>query len=334
LRLALSRNDSLLPGCAPAAGERHGKGEASSLRTRIAKAVAAQPDLDLFWDEPLARHTTFRVGGPVAALIEPQTERALSALLVRLRESRIPYAILGGGSNLLAQDGPMELVAIRLGRGFATVSEEIGDARQLVVGAALHTGRLVAHSIREGLSGLEFLTGIPGTMGGALFMNAGTASGSLADGLAWIDGLDSDGKRRRLDRAEISPRYRSMGLPDEWVILAAGLRVHRSTRAAVKAEVARIMAGRRKTQPHGQPSAGCIFKNPPGAAAGALIERAGLKGFAIGGAEVSPRHANWIVNTGGASASEILALIRHVEATVFERFGIQLEREVRILDED
>lgn len=332
---AFSQNNSFLPlaGVQPAEAGRPVARERGT-SSKIRELLSAQAGLTILWDEPLARHTTFRVGGPVAALVEPENETALAALIGRLRESGVPIVLIGGGSNLLAPDAPMDLVAIRLGEGFSTLHEETAEERLLVAGAGVRSSRLLGYCIREGLSGLEFLTGIPGTIGGALIMNAGTSAGCMADGLGWIDCLGPEGRRVRLERSDLHPRYRSMGLPADCIVLAASLRVERSTPQAVKAEATRLMVGRRKSQPHGLPSAGCIFKNPPEAAAGALIERAGLKGFSIGEALVSTRHANWIVNRGKASAADILALIRHIEREVFARFGVQLEREVRILGED
>jgi UDP-N-acetylmuramate dehydrogenase len=212
------------------------------------------------------------------------------------------------------------------------VQEERGGAgATLSVGAGVRVPRLQRYCLGNRLGGLEFLVGIPGMLGGALAMNAGTKAGSIAEVLLWIEILDENNRRRHIPRSELSPRYRSLGLPTGWVILSGGLEVARCAKESYRDRLSAIMQERKKTQPLGWPSAGCIFKNPEGFAAGALIEKSGLIGMRVGDAEVSLKHANWIVNRGRAKARDVLALIERIERRVEQDSGIRLEREIRIM---
>jgi UDP-N-acetylmuramate dehydrogenase len=191
--------------------------------------------------------------------------------------------------------------------------------------------RLLGYCLKMQLGGLEFLVGIPGTVGGALVMNAGTRDGSIADALLWVDVLDENNRRRHISRSDLTPGYRSMGLPENWVILGGGFGVDAWVNGSLRGRLSKLMRHRKSTQPPAAPSAGCVFKNPEGHAAGALIEKAGLKGFRIGDAEVSNRHANWIINRGRARAQDVMTLIEHIEDRVERASGIRLEREIRII---
>jgi UDP-N-acetylmuramate dehydrogenase len=169
-------------------------------------------------------------------------------------------------------------------------------------------------------------------VGGALVMNAGTRDGCMADSLVWIDALDEENRRQRIMRSDLSPGYRSMGLPDRWVILGCCLTVDPCSDDSQRIRLSEMMRQRKKTQPLGRPSAGCIFKNPKGLAAGALIEQSGLKGLRVGDAEVSCKHANWIINRGNARTRDVVALIERIESRVEQDFGVRLEREIRIIE--
>lgn len=292
------------------------------------------PGVGLKWEEPLARYTTFRIGGPVACLARPRNEEALIRLLAVLKAHEVPHFILGGGSNLLLPDTEVKALAIQLDECCATVAldQKPGSIEgHLAVGAGVRLPRLLGYCLRMQLAGLEFLVGIPGTVGGALVMNAGTRDGSLADALLWVDVLDDDHQRQRLARTNLTPRYRSMGLPESWVVLGGGLAVDVCTDGSLRVRLSELMRRRRRMQPLGVPSAGCVFKNPTGHAAGSLIEKAGLKGFRVGDAEVSERHANWIINRGRARAVDVMTLIEHIETRVERDCGIRLEREIRIM---
>ncbi len=303
---------------------------AQSTTPRWAEAVLRVRDVDLHWDEPLRRRTTFRVGGPVACLAEPRTESALAALIAQARAEGASFRILGEGSNVLAPDGPWETIIIRPRRacGAVEATEEEGGA--LYVGAGVRLAEWIGFCVRHGLGGVEHLVGIPGAVGGALVMNAGTREGAIADSLVWVDALDGDGQRVRLYRRELPVSYRSLGLPSGWVALGAGFRLHPTPASELKARMRESAVRRRRTQPLGRPSAGCVFRNPDAAPAGLLIDRAGLKGFRIGDAQVSEKHANWIINVGQARACDIISMMETIEKRVFDCFGIGLKREIEV----
>lgn len=292
--------------------------------------LAQLNETELRRGEPLARHTTFRIGGPVSCLASPETEPAFERLVALAGKDGVPFFVLGGGSNLLAPDGFLDRLAVKLDRAFGAVGKEAGGV--VVAGAGVKLARLLRFCAAEGLGGLECLVGIPGSVGGAVVMNAGTREGCVADTLEWIDVLDTEtGTRRRVEPKDLSPRYRSMGLPEVWVVLGAGFRLRPATGESLRKSLRALMAQRKASQPLGWPSAGCVFKNPPGASAGELIDRAGLKGLRAGGAEISTKHANWIVNRGGATAADVLTLMARMEREVLARFDIRLEREIRVI---
>lgn len=303
-------------------------------RDLVHSLIVNLPGLEFKWREPLARYTTFRVGGPVFCLVMPQTEDALIGLMQELRSHAVPYFILGGGSNLLLPDDELNALAVQL----TLCSANIGLDKQegalpvrLSAGAGVRLPRLLGYCLKNQLGGLESLVGIPGTVGGALVMNAGTRDGAIADPLLWVEVLDEKNRRLRIPKSELSPGYRSLGLPDNWVVLGCCLEVEPCADGVQRARLSEIMRERKRTQPAGRPSAGCIFKNPEGLAAGALIEKSGLKGLRMGDAEVSPKHANWIINRGHARALDVVALIELIEDRVRRDFGIHLKREIRIM---
>ncbi len=292
------------------------------------------PNLELMLDEPLCRHTTFRVGGPAQCLVRPGSEGALSLLLKEMRAGDIPFFILGGGSNVLPPDQALDMVVIQLHKacsGLFPLPESSAEAPLVYAGAGKKLQQLVRYSIKNELAGLESLSGIPGTVGGALVMNAGIPSAAISDTLQWIDLIDAEGVKQRLLRHDLSPKYRTMGLPTQSVVLGGCFKLRKASADTLRARAAQILEHRRQTQPLRYPSAGSVFKNPPGEYAGALIEKAGLKGFRIGDAEISRKHANWIINRGNARASHIIALIEKIENEIFGTFGVRLEREIRIL---
>jgi UDP-N-acetylmuramate dehydrogenase len=302
----------------------------------IRSALESVADVEFRFDEPLARHTTFRVGGPVRLLARPRSEKALFALLQPVRDFGIPFLVLGAGSNVLAPDGPCEMAVIQLDLACAKILRAGQGAHEeavLSAGAGIRLQKLLRHCIENGLGGLESLAGIPGTLGGALVMNAGTPSGTVSDHLLQVDLLDADGRRRQISRQELNPGYRTMGIPAGSIVLGACFRLAPCPGDVLKARAEEIVRNRRRTQPLRYPSAGSVFKNPPGQFAGALIEKAGLKGCRLGGAEVSRKHANWIVNRGSARAGDIVNLIEKIENEIFKTFGVRLEREIRILDQ-
>ncbi len=297
------------------------------------RALESIPDVEIRRDEPLARHTTFRVGGPVGMLARPRSQGALFALLDSASHLGVPFAILGEGSNVLAPDEPLEMMVIELhlACGGLIPGSRTEHGKLLYAGAGARLRDLVGFCIKNGLQGLEALAGVPATVGGALFMNASTSWGAISDRLVQIDLLDSQGVKRSFRREQLSPGYRTMGLPEDCVILGGCFELDSCAAAVLEERVETILEKRRKTQPLRYPSAGSVFKNPPGLFAGALIEKAGLKGHRINDAQISEKHANWIVNRGTATAKDVLELMDRAENAVFGTFGVRLEREIRIL---
>jgi UDP-N-acetylmuramate dehydrogenase len=300
----------------------------------IGRAVETIPDVDFRLDEPLARHTTFRVGGPVRLFARPRTEMALCALIEEMREVGLPFVVLGEGSNVLAPDEPWEAAVIQLHPACCALStgDMTADGRRpLYAGAGIRLQQVIGYCVENGLEGIESLAGIPGTVGGALVMNASTAAGAISDCLTRIDLLEPDGSRRSIMRDQLNPGYRAMGIPDNSIVLGGCFKLNPCSSGVVASRVDEIVRKRRSTQPLRYPSAGSIFKNPAGRFAGALIEKAGLKGHRFGDAQVSRKHANWIINRGNALARDIIELIEKIENEIYGTFGVRLEREIRIL---
>ena len=301
----------------------------------ISSALASIPDVEFRFDEPLARHTTFRVGGPVRLLARPRSEKALFALLDPIREFDIPFIVLGEGSNVLAPDGPWEMSVIQLHLACNRLlrsEQRAGGEKVLYAGAGTKLQQLIPYCIENGLEGLESLAGIPATVGGAIVMNASTSLGAISDSLVDIDLLGPNGERRSIPRDQLTPGYRTMGIPESSIVLGARFKLRPCSTDIVKARVEQIIKNRRQTQPLRFHSAGSIFKNPVGRFAGSLIEKAGLKGYRIGDAEVSRKHANWIVNRGHALARDVIELVERIENEVYGIFGVRLEQEIRILE--
>jgi UDP-N-acetylmuramate dehydrogenase len=282
------------------------------------------------FDVPLARLTSLRVGGPVDAVASPTNRVQLAALLRRLARARVPHHVIGGGFNSLALDAPVAGVVIQLSR-WRRLEERPGHA--LRVEAGVSHSQLTRFCCDRGFSGLEFGAGIPGTIGGWIAMNAGIPDREVGDRVLEIEVVSPTGARiAHLPRPVLHFRYRALrGLAPGSVIVSALLRIDRKAPAAVRAEVDALLARREKTQPLSVPSCGSVFKNPPGDYAGRLIEAAGLKGHRVGGAQISPLHANFIANLGGATASDVMELIRLAKERVRAQSGTELECEVRIV---
>ncbi|MCB9682806.1 MAG: UDP-N-acetylmuramate dehydrogenase [Alphaproteobacteria bacterium] len=278
-------------------------------------------------DVPLARKTYWRVGGPADALVTVSTAGELAQVMALARQADVPVFPLGNGSNLLVADDGVAGLVVSLSGELADSGVE-GD--QLVVGAGLRLTVLLARAARHGWPGLEAMAGIPGTVGGAVRMNAGTSLGEIGDRLDAVEVVRADGTLERLPAASLGLGYRTTLLPEGSVVTRAWLRLEGD--AAASADRMRtFLATRKATQPLDLPSCGSTFRNPPGDTAGRLIDATGLKGLAIGGAQVSPKHANFLVNTGGATASELRALMARVQAEVAQAHGVHLEPEVQLV---
>lgn len=275
--------------------------------------------------EPLSRYTTLHIGGPADYFAEVPDAESLGALLKAALALRLPWMTLGAGSNVLFSDGGRRGLVLRLGRGFQTLRVE-GEV--VVAGAGLRCLALVRQCAEQGLGGVEFLTGVPGTVGGAIRMNAGTGDGEIGDRVDTVTVLLSNGTLCDFSRDAVGFGYRASRLPEGGVIVSARLRLVRKPREQVVAVIQAELDRRKATQPVAEQNAGCMFKNPPGRSAGALIDQAGLKGRRVGAVEVSALHGNFFNNLGGATASDVLALIAEVQSVVLSRHGISLEPEI------
>jgi UDP-N-acetylmuramate dehydrogenase len=280
----------------------------------------------LIANEPLGPLTWFRVGGPAQALFMPQDDADLAYLLGSL-PAEIPVFVLGLGSNLIVRDGGVPGVVIRLGRGFNEVT--IGPQRQLQAGAGVPDVKVALAAQQAGLAGLAFLRGIPGAIGGALRMNAGAYGREIKDVLLAAHGVDRLGQTRVFSVAEMDFAYRHCGLSADVVLTRAVLQAVAGDQQQIAAEMEAITQARAATQPVKSRTGGSTFKNPPGAKAWELIDRAGCRGLRLGQAEVSELHCNFLINRGQASAQEIESLGELVRARVRERCGVDLEWEIK-----
>lgn len=279
-------------------------------------------------DEPLARRTTLRVGGPADFYVEPASEEDLSEVVLFCRGKKIPVTVLGRGSNLLIRDGGIRGVVVCLGgAGFSKIEVE---GEKIRAGAGARLKNLAVEARRNNLAGLEFLEGIPGSVGGALRMNAGAMGGAMFDVVESIRFMDGSGAIGEKTRAEIPVAYRSCSFLQEHIALGAVMKGRLSTREAVAERMGTYSQKRWDSQP-AQPSAGCIFKNPKEIPAGKLVEELGLKGTRLGGAMVSEIHGNFIINDGTATATDVLKLIDLIKARAEAERGIKLETEVEIV---
>lgn len=287
---------------------------------------------ELRLDEPMSRHTTLRIGGPADGWVAPRTIAELRGIVAVCAGEGIPVVAVGGGSNLLVRDGGVRglVVSTRLLRRL----ERLGPTG-VIVEAGVSTGKALHAATEWELGGVEFLGGVPGSVGGGLVMNAGTYLGEFKDVTVEVASVRiADGALVRRDNAACGFRYRHSDLPPDEVVVEATLHLRPRARADIEAEVRALRDRRHEREPKGLPNAGSIFKNPPGDFAGRLIEACGLKGRRVGGAEVSPKHANWIVNVGGARAADVLELVDIVRAEVKGRHGVDLDMEVKVIGDN
>jgi UDP-N-acetylmuramate dehydrogenase len=280
------------------------------------------------WDVTMAGHTSLRIGGPVSCLLRPLDLAGLQTAVQVLNQNHYPYFILGRGTNLLVRDAGMRAVAISLEEGFSQMECLDGRVR---AGAGLRLTRLLRFCLQQSLSGLEFIAGIPGSVGGALRMNAGTRAGEMADVCDAVQLVLSDGALLRLGRAKLLFSYRRLELPPAAVVVEAEFLLTPGSREQIRQRIRTLLKARKEKQPWRLPSAGSVFRNPPGDFAGRLIEAVGLKGVRIGDAQISPKHANFIVNRGQARFKDILALIHLAQEKVAREFGVHLELEIEIV---
>lgn len=279
--------------------------------------------------EPMKKHTTFRVGGCARYLVEPGDVQQLSAVVNACREQKVPYYVVGNGSNLLVSDAGYNGVIIHL---FKNMSEIRTEGNHMILQAGALLARAARTACREGLSGLEFASGIPGTVGGALVMNAGAYGGEMKDVVSRVTVLTSEGEPREYTKEQMAFGYRRSRLTEEaGIVLETEFTLHPGRTEEIQARMEELKEKRVLKQPLEYASAGSTFKRPEGHFAGKLIEDAGLRGFRIGDAQVSEKHCGFVINRGNASASEIAEVIRQVQDRVYAHSGVRLQTEVKFL---
>ena len=288
---------------------------------------AACPELELRVDEPMSRHTSFRVGGPAALMALPKTVEEAQACIKTAVSLGVEPFFLGNGSNLLVPDEGVQRFLIKPVPG---LNQIVRDGNTITAGSGVTLARLAMFARDNDLTGLEFAHGIPGSLGGAVFMNAGAYGGEMAQVVRSVTCLNIDGEIETVTDFDFGYR-KSIFSDGKRLILSAVMALQPGDRATITARMDELAAQRQSKQPLEFPSAGSMFKRPVGHFAGALIEQSGLKGFTVGGAQVSEKHAGFVINAGGATCSDVLELVRQVQMRVMEKFGVELEMEVRVL---
>ncbi len=281
--------------------------------------------------EPMSRHTTFRIGGPADFYLCPHSTKEVQEIVEICKEENLPYFVLGNGSNLLVSDKGYRGVVIQLWKNFSDITVK-DCCIQAKAGALL--SKVAAEALEAGLTGMEFASGIPGTIGGAAFMNAGAYGGEMKDIIKSVKVLDTQGEVRVLPKEELKMGYRTSIVKEKgYTVLSVELELSKGNREEIRNTMEDLKERRTSKQPLEMPSAGSTFKRPEGYFAGKLIMDSGLRGFSVGGAQVSEKHCGFVVNKGGATAMDVLNLIREVQRRVKEQFGVELETEVRFLGE-
>ncbi len=281
-------------------------------------------------DVPMARYTSFKAGGNADMMVIPQYIEELKDVLEILAESQIPYMVIGNGSNILVKDSGYKGIIVKMGDAFDYV---IPNGENLICGAASLMSVVSKTAIDQSLTGFEFGSGIPGSIGGAVFMNAGAYDGEMSNIIDKVRLISKDGERDfYMTAEELQMGYRHTLLHETSdIVVEVTLKLHNGNQDAIKEKVSELAKKRNSKQPVNYPSAGSFFKRPQGYFAGKLVQDAGLKGLSVGGAQVSQLHSGFIINTGGATATDILQLMEIVQAKVMEQFGVELEPEVRII---
>lgn len=282
-------------------------------------------------NEPMALHTTFKIGGPARLAVFPKNENEISDVIKKCKEENVRYMVVGNGSNLLVADEGIDAVVILLGKEFGEV--KLIDDTTIFAEAGAPLMKVCRFALENGLSGLEFAYGIPGSCGGGAFMNAGAYGGELGDVMFRCDHIDKDGNKGSLEGDDLKLAYRhSAYYENGCIITGAYFKMQKADKEEIKAKMNDYMSRRRDKQPLEYPSAGSTFKRPEGNFAGALIEQCGLKGTSVGGAEISTKHAGFVINKGGATCKDVLDLCKKVADTVKAEKGIDLEMEVRVTE--
>ena len=286
----------------------------------------------VFFNEPMKKHTSFKIGGPADILVQPQDADALAQALAAARDYEVPVTILGNGSNVLVRDKGIRGLVIKIGNALKTFRQ---DGERLYFGAGYSLALASRKAWECGLSGMEFAVGIPGSIGGAVYMNAGAYNGEMKCVVESVLVMDMAGKAIELTAEDLQFGYRKTSLQQSgYIITEVCLKMQPGDKDAIKAMMDDFSSRRISKQPLELPSAGSMFKRPPGHFAGTLIEQAGLKGYTVGGAQVSEKHAGFVVNRGSATAADVLQLIADVRRIVMEKAGVELHPEVLVIGEE
>ncbi len=294
--------------------------------------LAQMSGLEVRRDEPMARHTSFGIGGPADILVIPQDTASLVEVVRTLAAAGTEPFYIGNGTNLLVRDGGIRGVVVKTAGALTGVEQ---DGNRLISAAGESLAAVCHHAAEQGLSGLEFAAGIPGSVGGAIVMNAGANGGEIAQVLEWVEAINAGNEVNRYHRSELDFGYRrSQFQTGRWVITRAAVALTPATPSQVRQSMYEAVEKRCQRQPVSDRSAGCIFEHPPDDYAGRLLEETDTKGLRVGGAIISPKHANFIINTGGATAADVLELIRQVRDKVAAKFGVSLATEICICGED
>lgn len=282
-------------------------------------------------NEPMKNHISFKVGGPADILLEPSDEKQIIKSIEICKNNNIPYIVIGNGSNLLVRDGGIRGVVIKLsGLNFIKV-----DGNYISAGAGVVLKDVSDEALENSLTGFEFASGIPGSVGGAVFMNAGAYDGEMKNIISSVTVLDKEGNILTLEKDELEFGYRTSSVKTEgYIVISAQFQLQLGDKVKIKNRIDELTQKREEKQPLEYASAGSTFKRPEGYFAGKLIQDAGLKGFTIGGAAVSQKHSGFVINTGNATAQDVLDVIKHVQDEVKNQFGVELKTEVRIIGED
>ena len=280
-------------------------------------------------EEPMRMHTSFQIGGPAEIFVQPATGDEVRQAICLAKEEQIPFFVVGNGSNLLVSDDGFRGMIVQIGRNLQEISVE-DNVIYAQAGALL--SRVARTALEHGLTGMEFAAGIPGSLGGAVAMNAGAYGGEMKDILTDAEVLTPDGEIKILSLEELDLSYRHSCIFDEdYIVLSVHLQLEQGDTTVIRNRMDELARARREKQPLEYPSAGSTFKRPEGYFAGALIQDAGLKGYTVGGAQVSEKHSGFVINRGGATAEEVLFLIKQVQKKVKSRFGVTMEPEVRMV---
>lgn len=280
---------------------------------------------------PMSKYTTFRIGGPAAVMLTPSTDEQLCAVVEQCKSEGIEPFILGNGSNMLISDSGLDTVVINMCRENAEI-RLVGEDT-IVCDAGATMSRVCNFALENGLTGLEFAFGIPGSAGGAAYMNAGAYGGEMKDVLIECRHIDSEGKQGSFKGDELELGYRTSAYErNGFIITTLVLKLKKGNKDEIKAKMQELLQRRKDKQPLEYPSAGSTFKRPEGFFAGGLIEECGLKGYSVGGAQVSEKHAGFVINKGGATANDVLSLVKHIQDEVYREKGVMLEPEVRLIE--